>query len=119
MYKKLRSGKTHSVAILFVVGNTVGILVRVLVASIANIVVFLVVAPEWLDYAGYILGLVGVVTTSAFETLLWALLLTGVFNMLHVTLSSFAAVTILKGAIIRMPNLAEKMWIFRKERSTP
>lgn len=118
MYNKLRSGKTHNVAILFVVGNIVGIVARVLVASIANIVVFLIVAPEWLGYAGYMLGLVGIVTTSVFKILLWALLLTGVFNTLHVPLSSFVAVTILKGATIRMPNLAEKMWIFGKKRST-
>lgn len=117
MYKKLRLGKTHNVAILFVVGNIVGIVARVLVASIANIVVFLIVAPEYLGYAGYMLGLIGIVTTSTFEILLWALLLTGVFNTLHVPLSSFVAVTILKGAVIRMPNLAEKMWILAKKRS--
>jgi riboflavin transporter FmnP len=118
MYKKLRSGKTDNVAILFVVGNIFGIVARVLVASIANIVVFLIVAPEWLGYAGYMLGLVGIVTTSVFEILLWALLLTGVFNTLHVPLSSFVAVTILRGAITRMPNLAEKMWILGKKRLT-
>lgn len=118
MYKKLRLGKTRNVVILFVVGNIVGIVARVLVASIANIVVFLIVAPEWLGYAGYMLGLVGIVTTSVFEILLWALLLTGVFNTLHVPLSSFVAVTMLKGAIIRMPNLAEKMWILTKKRTT-
>ena len=118
MYMKLRSGKTHNVAILFVVGNIVGIVARVLVTSIANIVVFLIVAPEWLGYAGYMLGLVGIVTTSVFEVLLWALLLTGVFNTLHVPLSSFVAVTILKGVIVRMPNLTEKIWIFGKKRST-
>jgi riboflavin transporter FmnP len=118
IYTKLRSGKTHNVAILFVVGNIVGIVARVLVASIANIVVFLIVAPEWLGYAGYMLGLVGIVTTSVFEILLWALLLTGLFNTLHVPLSSFVALTILKGTIIRMPNLTEKMWIFGNKRST-
>lgn len=118
VYKKLRSGKTHKVAILSVAGSAVGIVARVLVTSITNVVIFLIVAPEYLSYAGYTLGLVGIVTTSVFEVLLWALLLTGVFNTLHVPLSSFVAVTILKGAIIRMPNIAEKMWIFGKKRST-
>jgi len=99
------------------VGNILGIVARVLVTSITNIVVFLIVAPEYLGYAGYMLGLVGIVTTSVFDVLLRALLLTGVFNMLHVLLSSFVAVTILKGAIIRMSNLAEKMWILAKKRT--
>lgn len=117
-YKKLRSGKKHSIAVLFIVGNAVGIVARVVVASIANVVVFLIVAPEWLGYAAHMLALVGIVTTSVSEVLLWALLLTGVFNTLHVPLSSFVAVTILKGAITRMPHLEGKTWILTKKRST-
>lgn len=117
-YKRLHSEKTHSIAVLFIVGNVVGIIVRVFMCSITNIAVFLIVAPEYLSYASYMLELVGILATSTFEILLWTLLLTGVFNALHVLLSSFVAFTILKGAIIRIPNLAEKMWIFGTKRST-
>ncbi len=114
MYRRLSSGKTQSTTILFIVGNIVGIVLRVIVSSIANIVVFLVVAPEWLEYAGYALNSVGIVTTSVFEVLLWTLLLTAIFNALHVPLSSLIAIALLKGINIRMPNVIKKTWILTK-----
>jgi hypothetical protein len=77
-------------------------------------VVFLVVAPEWLEYAGYALNSVGIVTTSVFEVLLWTLLLTAIFNALHVPLSSLIAIALLKGINIRMPNVIKKTWILTK-----
>jgi len=112
LYRKFSSG--NSTIISFIIGNTVGIVLRVIVTSIANILVLLVVAPEWLEYARFALNSVGIVTTSVFEVLMWTLLLTAIFNILHVPLSSLVAMMLLNGINFRMPNIIKKTWIVQK-----
>jgi riboflavin transporter FmnP len=112
LYRKFSSG--NSTTISFIIGNIVGIVLRVIVTSIANILVLLAVAPEWLEYAGFALNSVGIVTTSVFEVLMWTLLLTAIFNTLHVPLSSLVAMMLLNGINFRMPNIIKKTWIVQK-----
>jgi riboflavin transporter FmnP len=112
LYRKFSSG--NSTIISFIIGNTVGIVLRVIVTSIANILVLLVVAPEWLEYARFALNSVGIVVTSVFEVLMWTLLLTAIFNILHVPLSSLVAMMLLNGINFRMPNIIKKTWIVQK-----
>jgi len=112
LYRKFSSG--NSTIISFIIGNTVGIVLRVIVTSIANILVLLVVAPEWLEYAGFALNSVGIVATSVFEVLMWTLLLTAIFNTLHVPLSSLVAMMLLNGINFRMPHIIKKTWIVQK-----
>jgi hypothetical protein len=114
IYKKFLCKKS-SFLLLFVTGNLCGIVLRVLVCSVTNIIVFLVVDPSYLTYAGSILNSVGIAASSALDILLWVLLLTGIFNTLHVLLSSIGASILFKASTIRMPQLAEKTWIFKKE----
>lgn len=112
LYRKFSSENNTTIS--FIIGNIVGIVLRVIVTSIANILVLLVVAPEWLEYAGFALNSVGIVATSVFEVLMWTLLLTAIFNTLHVPLSSLVAIMLLNGINFRMPNIIKKTWIVQK-----
>ena len=83
-----------------------GALFRVVVCSITNIVLFLFIAPEYIEFAGYTLKATGINVSSTFDILIWTLTLTGIFNALHVLLSSIVALALFKAAAARLPNVA-------------
>lgn len=91
-------------------GMILGILLRVLVCTIVNVVVLSFVAPYYLDYAKSLLNAAGISASSAFDVMMWVLLFTGIFNTLHVPFSSILATIIVRGAVARMPAIAEKSW---------
>lgn len=99
-------------------GLVLGVILRVLVTTLANIVVLLFVAPGYLFYAQSLLGQAGINVVSTIDVLLWTLLFTAIFNVLHVPLSSFLAVIAVKGTIIRLPSLTKKVWIPIRTRRT-
>jgi riboflavin transporter FmnP len=111
IYRRFKKGTPSNIVALFGLGIVLGIITRVIVTTLANLVVFLFVAPEWVGYAQYMLGLVGIHTATTVDVIAWTLLLTATFNILHVPLSSFVAMIAVKGTVIRLPNLTEKIWI--------
>lgn len=96
------------------VGMLLGIVTRVIVCSITNTIVLAFIAPRYLDYAGVLLQKAGINVSSFFDVLMWTLLLTGIFNALHVPISSGVAAITLKTAALRLPVIAEKSWISLK-----
>ncbi|MBS7616230.1 hypothetical protein KEJ45_03405 [Candidatus Bathyarchaeota archaeon] len=60
----------------------------------------------------------GITVTSTIGILLWALALNGVFNALHVFLSSIIAIVLFRATAKRLPSLAEKSW-FRLKAGEP
>lgn len=117
-YKRFNKGVHDNATTLLGLGMVFGILLRVIVTSLSNLVVFLFIAPEWVSYAQYTLGLVGVNVISTVDVIVWTLLFTAIFNVLHVPISSFVAVIAVKGTIIRLPSLTEEMWIPTSMRKT-
>lgn len=92
-------------------GMLIGIILRVITMSVFNYFALTVIAPFWLDFAiGFITAL-GLPTTSSTQTILWVLLLTGIYNLLHTVLSMIPSVLISETSITRMPQLATNSWI--------
>lgn len=81
-----------------------------------NIVVLLWIAPEFLRFAGSMLRALGYVTTSNQEVLVWTLLLTGVFNAIHVLVSAIPALAVIRGAAFKIPWVVQNAWIFERSR---
>jgi riboflavin transporter FmnP len=102
-YKRVSGGARYNSTICFILGNILGIIARVVVASIANIIVLMG-------------GMYGTPPTIA--ALMTILLLTGIFNMLHVPISSVVSAVIVKGAVARIPGIGEKAWLLIKPSKT-
>jgi len=103
--------KTNDLKSLMTSGLLISTLLRVLVMSVFNYAVFTVIAPFWLDYAAGLVAALGLPTTSASQTILWVLILTGFYNLLHTALSMIPAVFVSEASIDRVPNLATNSWI--------
>lgn len=92
-------------------GLVLGITIRVIVMSVFNYAVFTVIAPFWLDYATGLVAALGLPTSSPIQTILWVLLLTGIYNLLHTALSMIPSVYVSEATIKRIPSLAGNSWI--------
>lgn len=103
--------RANSIKSLMISGLIVGVLLRVIVMSVFNYAVFVYIAPFWLDYAAGLIAALGLPTTSTSQTILWVLLLTGLYNLLHTVLSIIPSVFMSEAAIERVPNLASNSWI--------
>ncbi|MEM0358339.1 MAG: hypothetical protein QXL77_08240 [Candidatus Bathyarchaeia archaeon] len=100
-----RKWTVRSVAMAFLLG----IIVRVMVCAITNTIVLLFIAPEYIKFSGYALKAVGINVTSTTDILLWTLALNGIFNALHVILSSIIAMLIFRAAATRLPSIVKKL----------
>lgn len=109
--KVTKGNKTKGVKSLITSGLVLGGLLRVVVLSLFNYAVLTYIAPFWLDYATGFVAVLGLPTTSASQTILWVLLLTGLYNFLHTALSMIPSVFITEATIARVPNLASNSWI--------
>lgn len=106
-----RKWTARSIATAFLLG----IVMRVIVCAIINTIVLLFVAPEFLKFSEYCLKAVGVNVSSTADVLLWTVALNGVFNALHVVLSSVIAVVLFRAAT-KLPTIARGSWIsFEKQ----
>lgn len=102
-YKKISGGARYNSIISFILGNIIGIIARVVVASIANIIVL----------TGGMYG-----TPPTLVALMTILLLTGIFNTLHVPISSIVSAIIVRGAVVRIPTIGERAWMLIKPSKT-
>jgi len=95
----------------FIFGTVVGALVRIAVTSIMNIVTLLLIAPDFLKFAGSMLQLIGLASTSTQVVLMWTILLTALFNALQAFISAVPAAIAVRGAAFRIPWVAQNAWI--------
>ncbi|MEM4701143.1 MAG: hypothetical protein QXZ51_03245 [Candidatus Bathyarchaeia archaeon] len=116
MYRRLAVGRETKKSLTMALGTSMlmGTIIRVIICSITNIIVLLLIAPQYLTFAGSMLKSIGINASSNLEVLMWTLLLTAVFNTLHVPFSSVIAIITFKAAALRMPVIAEKSWISLK-----
>jgi len=108
---KINGSKVKNVKSLVSSGLVIGIVLRVIVMSVFNYAVFTVIAPFWLDYAAGLVAALGLPTASTAQTILWVLLMTGLYNLLHTALSMIPSVFVTEATIARVPNLAGNAWI--------
>ena len=106
-----RVTKGNTMKSLMTSGMIIGVLLRVIVMSVFNYAVLTVIAPFWLDYAAGIVAALGLPTTTTSQTILWVLLLTGLYNLLHTALSMIPSVFVSEASINRVPSLATNSWI--------
>jgi riboflavin transporter FmnP len=103
--------KTQGIRSLVISGLLFGIILRVIVMSLFNYAVLLFIAPFYLDYAAGLVAALGLPTTTTFQTVLWVLILTGLYNLLHTILSMVPSVFISEASVQRVPNLIGDSWI--------
>ncbi|MEM1544272.1 MAG: hypothetical protein QW804_04670 [Candidatus Bathyarchaeia archaeon] len=95
---------------IFFLGMIFGIILRVIICTFTNIMLFLFISPNYLLFAEGMLKAAGVSITSPLDVWIWALTLTGIFNMIHVPLSSIISLLILKAALSKMPTIVRGIW---------
>lgn len=85
---------------------------RVIVTSLFNFVILWYLFPDFLDFAAASLSSsLGLVLSSSVEKLLWALLFTAVFNIIHSFISFLPAYAIVKSiSLAGIPGVRE-LWI--------
>ncbi len=98
-YKKISSN--FKLEKIFLICLTGGITVRVIVTSIANIIVLLIIAPQFLHFAGILLSNLGFSTSSSNAILILTLIFTALFNILHVFVSSIIMFFLIKHPIVK------------------
>ena len=108
---RVTKGKNKSLSTMITSGMAIGAILRILVMSVFNYVVFTVIAPFWLDYAAGLVAALGLPTTTHSQTIMYALLLTGIYNLLHTALSLIPSVFVAKASLSRIPYLSSNSWI--------
>ena len=106
--------KSENLSARFGFGSAIGAIFRIIAASVMNVIILLWVAPDFLRFAGSTLRALGLITASSQEVLFWTLLLTGVFNALHVLLSAVFALVIVRGAAFKIPWVIQKAWVLKR-----
>ncbi|MCS7386374.1 MAG: ECF transporter S component [archaeon GB-1867-005] len=82
-----------------------GGVLRVVVMSIFNIVVLLLIAPAYLDYATYLLQQFFGHPLDSGQTLTWTLIFTGIYNSIHVILTIVPGILIYNVVKRRFPGI--------------
>jgi len=88
-----------------------GIVFRAAVCSVLNVAVLLFVAPEFLQFSEYSLKAVGINVASTHDVLFWTLTLNGIFNALHVIISTGIAIMLFRAAAKRLSSVAKNAWV--------
>jgi len=109
--------KTANKKTIIYTGLALGMIVRIIVMSIFNYAVFMYIAPFYLDYAAGLIAAIGLPVATKTQVLLWTLILTGIYNLLHTLLSTLPSLFIAEASIDRVPSLAGSSWI--TQRGTP
>jgi riboflavin transporter FmnP len=86
-----------------------GIIFRVAVSSITNVVVLLWVAPDYLKFSASILRVIGFNISSETEALMLTLWFNAIFNIIHVFLSSIVAYMVFKATAKILPSTPKTM----------
>ncbi|MBS7606248.1 ECF transporter S component [Candidatus Bathyarchaeota archaeon] len=109
----LRGHRKISLRRIFLSGMIIGIILRVIVCTFTNIMLFLFISPGYLQFAEATLKTVGIKVTSTLDVWIWTLMLTGIFNAIHVPLSSIISLLILKAALRKIPIIAKEIWLLQ------
>jgi len=88
-----------------------GIVFRAAVCSVLSVAVLLFVAPEFLQFSEYSLKAVGINVASTYDVLFWTLTLNGIFNALHVIISTGIAIMLFRAAAKRLSSVAKNAWV--------
>ena len=94
-----------------VVGFLFGSALRVVVMSFFNYVVLLYIAPYYVDFIGPFLGAMGLPSSSTLDVVIWSLVLTAIYNVIHTAVSIFPAYLLTRASIERIPAVMGGSWV--------
>lgn len=98
----------------FALAFPLGMTIRVVVCAIANVIVLLFIAPDFLKFSAICLRTLGINVASEMEALSWTLIFNAIFNALHATLSATIAVVVFVAVAKRIPSVVGKALISLK-----
>ncbi|KYH38903.1 MAG: hypothetical protein AYL28_002110 [Candidatus Bathyarchaeota archaeon B23] len=108
--RRLGRGRTAMI----IVGLLLGAVARVLVMSLLNFVILTLVAPHYLEFATPLLASLGLPVGTRLGALLWIIILTAIYNLLHTLLAVLPAYVIAEAALRRVPGLLGESWLAEK-----
>ncbi len=101
---------TPSLKSFIAIGMLFGGVIRIISMSLANFLVLYVFFPEWLSFARTCLEALGLRVASDFSVLLWTLLLTGVYNAVHILVSILPSYALIK-TVLKLKMALGRVWI--------
>ena len=103
--------KRKNIVSMMVVGFLLGSLFRVMIMSVFNYLVLLYIKPNYVDFIAPILASIGLPAETTLDVVLWSLLLTAVYNLIHSAISVFPAYLLTKASLERVPGIIGGAWI--------
>ena len=79
--------------------------------SVFNYLVLLYIAPYYVDFITPILASIGLPAETTLDVVVWSLLLTAVYNVIHSAISVFPAYLLTKASLERVPGIIGGAWI--------
>jgi len=108
--ERMKSRNKNLVSVM-VMGFLFGSALRVIVMSFFNYVVLLYIAPYYIDFIGPLLGAIGLPSSSTMDVVIWSLVLTGVYNVIHTAVSIFPAYLLTRASLERVPAVMGGSWV--------
>jgi riboflavin transporter FmnP len=106
-----RVARRKSFASMMVTGFLLGSLFRVVVMSVFNYFVLLYIAPYYVDFIAPLLATIGLPAETTLDVVIWSLLFTAVYNVIHSAVSVFPAYILTKASLERIPGIIGGAWI--------
>jgi len=103
--------RRKSITSMMVFGFLLGSLFRAIVMSVFNYLVLLYIAPYYVDFIAPILASIGLPAETTMDVVIWSLLLTAVYNVVHSAISVFPAYLLTKASLERVPGIIGGAWI--------
>ena len=96
---------------IMVSGFVLGSLFRAVIMSVFNFLVLLYIEPYYVDFIGPILASLGLPSGTTMDVVIWSLLLTAVYNVVHSAFTVFPAYLLTKASLERVPGIIGGAWI--------
>lgn len=110
LYKKFNGSSVRGLIVVMII---FGSLFRVVFMTLANIVViYFIYGSGFFSYANYLLSKLGLLLQGDFTILIWILVFTGIYNVVHVFLSTVPAYGALKYVTPVFPVKTSDVWIY-------
>ena len=103
--------KKKGIASMMISGFVLGSLFRAIVMSVFNYLVLLYIAPYYVEFIAPILASIGLPSETTMEVVIWSLLLTAVYNVIHSAITVFPAYILTKASLERVPGIIGGAWI--------
>ena len=110
IYKRLNGSSMRSLMIAMII---FGSLLRVILMTLANVVViYFIYGSSFFSYANYLLSKLGLPLQGSFAVLFWILIFTGIYNVIHIFISTIPAYSAIKYITPVFTPQTSNIWIY-------